>query len=137
MKRILIAILAIVLLSGCSASRLVKRAKRKDPSLFEQTIQIQKDTLIVEVQTVKEKIVTDTLVEIIQLDPITKKEVVIKYQILNDTIMIDCPDSEVVTVVETRTETITLEPTFWEKAQYGLYVVGAMIVVIGVIKLVT
>lgn len=136
MKRILIGLLAIILLSGCSASKLVKMARKKDPSMFVVETTVVKDTLIIEVPTVVDRVQIDTLVEIVQIDPITKIETIIKYKIQNDTIMIDCPDSETITEVITKTETITLQPTFWEKAQWGLYVGGALLVVAFVIKII-
>ena len=129
MKRaIILGILAIIMLGGCSASNLVKRAERRDPSIFEETVRVETDTLVVEVEVVKEKIVLDTLVEIVQLDPITKKETIIKYRIQKDSIMIDCPDNEIVTVVEYRDKIITLKPTLKERGLGGVYLGVGIIV---------
>jgi len=127
MRHVLIALLAIVLLSGCSASQLVRRAKKKDPTLFSTQTSIQIDTLIIEVPKILEKIRIDTLVEIVKVDPITKIRTVIKYKIHNDTIMIDCPDQEVITNIITNTEIVTLKPTFKEKIIGGLYIGLAII----------
>jgi len=137
MKRaIILGVLAAIILSGCSASNLVKRAERRDPSLFEETVRVETDTLVVEVEVVKEKIVLDTLVEIVQLDPITNKETIIKYRIQNDTIMIDCPDNEVVTVVEYRDKIISLKPTIKEKLFGGIYLgIGIIVFAVFIIVL--
>ena len=135
MKRILTAFLSILLLSGCSASFHIKQAKRLDPSLFQTKTEIQRDTLIVEVPTVLERVKIDTLVELVQVDPITNIKTVIKYKIQNDTIMIDCPDNEVITVTETKIETITIKPTFWEKLQWFAYVLIGLVVFLGVKKI--
>ena len=123
MKRhVLIVLLAIILFSGCTASNLVRRAKRKDPSLFTAQTSIQVDTMIVEVPKVSEIVRVDTLVEIVQVDPITLIETVIKYKIHNDTIMIDCPDQQIITEVITNTEIVTLEPTLKDKLMGGVYI---------------
>ena len=113
-------ILLVIILSSCSASWHVKRANKLDPSLFEVKTEIQRDTVTLEVPVVKEVVRLDTLVELVQVDPITKLRTIIKYKIQNDTIMIDCPDPEIVTVTEKVTETITIKPTLWEKARYGV-----------------
>lgn len=133
-RSILTPFLTVLLLSGCSASYHIKRAKRLDPSLFQTKTEIQRDTLVVEVPTVLERVKIDTLVELVQVDPITNIKTVIKYKIQNDTIMIDCPDNEVITVVETRIETITVKPTFWEKLQWIVYVLIGLVVFLGVKK---
>jgi hypothetical protein len=134
MKRILIAFLAIILLTGCSASHHIKRARKLDPSLFQARTEIERDTLIVEVPTVLERVKIDTLVEIVQIDPITNIETIIKYKIHNDTIMIDCPPSEIITETIIKVETITIKPTFWEKLQWFAYVLIGLIVFLGVKK---
>jgi len=137
MKRaIILGVLAAIILNGCSASNLVKRAERRDPSIFEETVRVETDTLVVEVEVVKEKIVLDTLVEIVQLDPITKKEIVIKYRIQKDSIMIDCPDNEVVTVIEYRDKIISLKPTLKEKIAGGIYLgIGIIVFAVFIIVL--
>lgn len=122
MRHVLIALLAIVLLTGCSASQLIRRAKNKNPDLFSTQTSIQIDTIIIEVPKILERIIVDTLVEIVKVDPITKIRTVIKYKIHNDTIMIDCPDQEVITNIITNTEIVTLEPTFKQKIVGGLYI---------------
>jgi hypothetical protein len=74
-------------------------------------------------------------VELVQVDPITNIRTVIKYKIQNDTIMIDCPDNEVITVTETKIETITIKPTFWEKLQWFAYVLIGLVIFLGVKKI--
>ena len=133
-KRILTAFLAILLLTGCSASYHINKARKLDPSLFQTKTEIQRDTLIVEVPKILERVKIDTLVELVQVDPITNIKTVIKYKIQNDTIMIDCPDNEIITVIETKTETITIKPTFWEKLQWFAYVLIGLVLFLGVKK---
>ena len=134
MKIIIAAFLAVLVLGSCSASWHVRKARKLDPTLFEQTITTTTDTVTIEVPTVREKIQIDTLIEIVQLDPITNIETVIRYKIEKDSIFIDCPDNEVITVVETRTEVITLEPTFWQRVQWFAYSLGAVLVFVGIRK---
>lgn len=133
--RLFICVLSVLILTGCKASWHVKRAKKLDPTLFETSIEIERDTVKVEVPTVVEKIKRDTLVQVVNIDPITKYKTVIKYKITKDTIMIKCPDNEVITVVETKTETITLKPTFLEKAQWFAYALGGLVLFMGIKKL--
>lgn len=134
--RHLTTILAIILLSGCSASWHIKKARKLDPTLFESKVEIVHDTLKIEVPKVLDRVKIDTLVELVQLEPITNTEYVVKYKIQNDTIMIDCPDNEVVTVVETRTETVTIKPTFWEKVQWSIYIIIGLAVFLFIRKLI-
>lgn len=129
--RLFIYVLSVSLLLGCSASRHIKIAKRKDPSLFEE--RVNRDTVKLEIPTLVERIKIDTLVSVVKIDPITKYKTVIKYKITKDTIMIDCPDSEVITV--TKVETITIKPTFWEKLQWFAYALGGLVVFLGVKKI--
>lgn len=97
-----------------------------DPTLFKSKVEVIHDTTVLEVPKFLDRIQIDTLVEIKQIDPVTNTEYIVKYKIQNDTIMIDCPDNEVVTVTETRTETITIKPTFWERVQWSIYIVVAL-----------
>lgn len=131
----LITFLAIILLSGCSASWHVKKARKLDPTLFQTKTEIIHDTLKIEVPKVLDRVKIDTLVELVQVDPITNTEYIVKYKIQNDTVMIDCPDQEIVTITETKTETITIKPTFWEKVQWSLYILICLAVFLGVRKL--
>lgn len=132
----LITILAIILLSGCSASWHIKKARKLDPTLFQAKVEIVHDTLKIEVPKVLDRVKIDTLVELVQLDPVTNTEYIVKYKIQNDTIMIDCPDNEVVTVTETKTEIVTIKPTFWEKVQWSIYIIIGLAVFLFVRKLV-
>ena len=134
--RHLTTILAIILLSGCSASWHVKRAMKLNPTLFKSKVEVVHDTLKVEVPKFLDRVKTDTLVEIIQVDPVTNTEYIVKYKIQNDTIMIDCPDNEVITVTETRTETITIKPTFWERVQWSIYIIIGLAVFLFIRKLI-
>lgn len=128
-------IVLLLIISSCSASWHIKKAKKLDPSLFEVKTEIQRDTITLEVPVVRELVKIDTLVELVQVDPITKIRTVIKYKIQNDTIMIDCPDPEIVTVTETITETVTIMPTLWEKLQYMVYGLVALVILALVKKL--
>lgn len=133
--RLFICALSVSLLFSCKASWHIKQAKRKDPTLFTEKVEIERDTVTLEVPTLVEKIKIDTLVSVVKVDPITKYKTVIKYKITKDTIMIDCPDSEVITETITKVETIRIEPTFWEKLQWFAYTLVGLVVFLGVRKL--
>jgi hypothetical protein len=135
MKRILIALLALILLSGCSASWHVKRATRLDPTIFSLDSIVKIDTFIYEIPKVHETVRYDTLIEIQAVDPITLKEYIIKYEIRNDTIKIECPDTEVIFKEKIVKETIVLKPTFMQKIQWLLYAIGLGFLVIVTYKL--
>ena len=134
MKRILIIVLAIVLLSGCSASRLVRMAKRKDPSLFTVQIDTIRDTIFISVPKV------DTVFKY-NFDTVEyyQDKVFIKYHydtLTNDVfIEADCPDDSIVVETITKTEMVTLEPTFMQKIQWFLYAIGLGVLLIFLIKL--
>lgn len=132
----LTTILVIISLYGCSASWHVKKARKLDPTLFEAKVEIIHDTLKIEVPKVLDRVKIDTLVELVQLDPVTNTEYIVKYKIQNDTIMIDCPDNEVVTVTETKTEIVTIKPTFWEKVQWSIYIIIGLAVFLFIRRLV-
>ena len=134
MKRILSIVLAIVLLSGCSASRLVRMAKKKDPSLFTVQIDTIRDTIFISVPKV------DTVFKY-NFDTVEyyQDKVFIKYHydtLTNDVfIEADCPDDSIIVETITKTEMVTLEPTFMQKIQWFLYAIGLGVLLIFLIKL--
>jgi len=134
MKRILIGLLAIILLSGCSASRLVRMAKKKDPSLFTVQIDTIRDTIFISVPKV------DTIFKY-NFDTVEywQEKTFIKYHydtLTNDVfIEVDCPDDSIVVETITKTELVTLEPTFGDKIQWFLYAIGIGFVGYFLIKL--
>jgi len=117
LKSFLIAFVIVVillLLSGCSASWHVRKAQKKDPSLFVRDTVTTVDTVWIEVSKV------DTLFKY-QFDTVEfwKDSVFVKYfyQPIDSTVYIevDCPDQQTITKTNTVTEVITLKPTL---AQY-------------------
>ena len=134
MRYVLSIVLAIVLLSGCSASRLVRMAKRKDPSLFTVQIDTIRDTIFISVPKV------DTVFKY-NFDTVEyyQDKVFIKYHydtLTNDVfIEADCPDDSIVVETITKTEMVTLEPTFMQKIQWFLYTIGLGVLLIFLIKL--
>lgn len=134
MRHVLSIVLAIVLLSGCSASRLVRMAKRKDPSLFTVQIDTIRDTIFISVPKV------DTVFKY-NFDTVEyyQDKVFIKYHydtLTNDVfIEADCPDDSIVVETITKTEMVTLEPTFMQKIQWFLYAIGLGVLLVFLIKL--
>ena len=134
MRRILSIVLAIVLLSGCSASRLVRMAKKKDPSLFTVQIDTIRDTIFISVPKV------DTVFKY-NFDTVEyfQDKVFIKYHYdtLTNEVFIeaDCPDDSIIVETITKTEMVTLEPTFMQKIQWFLYAIGLGVLLIFLIKL--
>ncbi len=135
LKSFLIALFiltVLLLLSGCSASWHVRKAQKKDPSLFVRDTVTTVDTVWIEVSKV------DTLFKY-DFDTVEfwKDSVFVKYfyQPIDSTVYIevDCPDQQTITKTNTVTEVITLKPTFWQKVQY--YIGGAIIVIILVVLL--
>ena len=122
MKRdIIVGVLTIVLLSGCTASNLIRRAKRKDPSLFTTQIDTVRDTVFIKVASI------DTVFRY-NFDTVEywQDKVFIKYHYdtLTNNVFIeaDCPDEQIITEVITNTEIVTLEPTLRDKLMGGVYV---------------
>ena len=122
MKRsIVISVLAIILLSGCTASNLIRRAKRKDPSLFTVQIDTVRDTIFVKVASI------DTVFKY-NFDTVEywQDKVFIKYHYntLTNNVFIeaDCPDQEIITEYITKSEIVTLEPTLKDKLLGGVYI---------------
>lgn len=117
LKSFLIALIILIVLlslSGCSASWHVRKAQKKDPSLFvRDTVEIV-DTVWIEVSKV------DTLFTY-KFDTVEfwKDSVFVKYfyQPIDSTVYIevDCPDQQTITKTNTVTEIITVKPTL---AQY-------------------
>jgi PBP1b-binding outer membrane lipoprotein LpoB len=134
MRHVLSIVLAIVLLSGCSASRLVRMAKKKDPSLFTVQIDTIRDTIFVSVPKV------DTIFKY-NFDTVEyfQDKVFIKYHYdtLTNEVFIeaDCPDDSIIVETITKTEMVTLEPTFMQKIQWFLYAIGLGVLLILLIKL--
>lgn len=122
-----IVVAIMILLSGCSASWHIRRAQAKDPSMFSDTVRVEKiDTLIVEVPKIDTlfRQVRDTLIEYVQ--ETVQGEVRIKYlwNTKTDSVFIeaDCPDSEVVTkIVTEQLPPIVLEPTLWQRIEWLVY----------------
>ena len=130
------------LFSGCSATRLIRMAKKKDPSLFDTLRTVEVDTVIKEVPVVKEKIVFET--DTIYGERVVENEV-IRWRFIRtdpdcDSIQaeIDCPDPKIITIKETETiPPIIVEPTFWDFAKrYGWTwaVLIVVMVILGIIK---
>jgi PBP1b-binding outer membrane lipoprotein LpoB len=134
MRHVLSIVLAIVLLSGCSASRLVRMAKKKDPSLFTVQIDTIRDTIFVSVPKV------DTIFKY-NFDTVEyfQDKVFIKYHYdtLTNEVFIeaDCPDDSIIVETITKTEMVTLEPTFMQKIQWFLYAIGLGVLLVFLIKL--
>lgn len=134
MRHVLSIVLAIVLLSGCSASRLVRMAKKKDPSLFTVQIDTVRDTIFYEVAKV------DTVFKY-NFDTVEyfQDKVFIKYHYdtLTNEVFIeaDCPDDSIIVETITKTEMVTLEPTFMQKIQWFLYAIGLGVLLVFLIKL--
>ena len=118
----------ITLLSGCSASWHVKRAQKKDPSLFDTVRVVRVDTVWIE------SVRIDTLFKY-KFDTVKfwKDSVRIKYfyQVQDSLVYleVDCPDNEIITKTETITKVVTAGPTFWDKVQF----VGVALLVLIVI----
>lgn len=108
---------------SCSAYWHVRRAKKIDPTIFEIVETVKSDTVKIEVSKVDTVFsqVRDTVIQYVQKDR-SGNEVKIKYLFNTKTdsvyIQADCPDQEVIT--NTKTETITINPTIWVKLKYSL-----------------
>ena len=134
MKRILTILLAIVLLSGCSASKLIRMARKKDPTLFTVQIDTVRDTVFIKVASV------DTVFRY-NFDTVEywQDKVFIKYHYdtLTNNVFIeaDCPSDTVICETITKTEIVTLEPTLMDRAKWVIYAIGLLVVAIVVKKL--
>ena len=127
----LLFMLIFISLCSCSASWHIKRAMVKDPSMFKDTVRVEKiDTILIETPKVDTlfKQQRDTLIEYIQGD------VKIKYlwNTKTDSVYIeaDCPDQEIIERVVTKTvPPIVLKPTFWQQARWAviiLFLIGVI-----------
>lgn len=114
-----IIIALIVLLSSCSASWHIQKARQKDPTIFELFKKTKIDTVWVEVKRV------DTLFKFdIDTVRIIKDSVKIKYfYSYKDSLVyidVDCPDCPSIITTVTEKEMVYVKPTFWEKFKYAL-----------------
>lgn len=121
-------------LLSCSASQHLRIARRLDPSLFQADTLIIRDTITYEIPTVSELVRYDTIVQIIQTDPITQKEYIVRYEIRHDSIFIDCPDVEIIYEEKIVTNTVTLKPSFRDQIKYGVILVVTFGGVLGLYK---
>lgn len=128
MNKKLIIIIACLILTSCSASWHIRKAQKKDPSLFITEVVKVIDTVIVEVPRIDTlfKYEFDTVE--IMIDSIQVKYF---YQTKDSTVYleIDCPDNEIITNTVTKTKTIIVKPTFKEKLISGLWI---LIVITGI-----
>ena len=130
--------MALVLsLCSCSANWHIRKAKKKDPSLFDTVETV--DTVVLEVPKVDTlfKQVRDTLIEYIQKDSIGQ-EVKIKYlyNTVTDSVFIevDCPDPEIIT--KTVTNTVEIKPTIWQQIKWFIMVLGLIAIWLGIKKII-
>lgn len=131
---IAVLIAMLCLLFSCSASWHVRRAQKKDPSIFNtQTTSITTiDTLYIETPVVqfRDSVLYDTLVEFKQ------GETIIRYKIVDKIIHVeaDCPDEKVVVEhTETTTETTIVTEKKWIdriKEDFWAMAGGALLILI-------
>lgn len=135
MKNSLVIAIVGIFLASCSASWHIRKAQKKDPSLFTTEIVKYVDTVIVEVPRIDTlfKYEFDT-VEIV-MDSIQIKYF---YQTKDSTVYleVDCPDNQTITETITKTETIIVKPTFKERLISGLWILIAIIGICLVFKFV-
>lgn len=118
-----LSIVLVLFMCSCSASWHVKRAQKKDPSIFVVDTIRTVDTIYFEVARI------DTLFKY-KFDTVEfwKDSVYVKYfyQREDSTVYleVDCPDSQEIIKTNTVTNTITLQATFKEKAKYAGIGVG-------------
>lgn len=133
MKRFILLALTIILtalLMSCNAElraqRLISKARKLDPTAFE----INRDTLtridtleVVKIDTAFKQ-AKDSLIYITKYDTVTNDSVRIKYywNTKLDTVFleVDCPDCKEKSTTITEKETVFIEPTFWQKAQFAI-----------------
>jgi len=134
----IILIIAVALLSGCSATWHVKQAYRKDPSLFDTiVVRVVKPMEVPEVTTNFDCFELMKAGEIVLYSPVlitnpvtgevNEDSVRLQLTVATDSTgqatsqiaaAIDCPDAEV--IYETRIiPPIVVQPSFWDKAKWG------------------
>ena len=147
--RLIFYIVAIVFFSSCSASWHIRKAIKKDPSLFDttRTIVIRKAEIPASEFSFNIDSLMKTRFSVIEIPreyemPVTgdlrKDTIYVRLRLSSqDSLQIqaevDCPDPEVIT--ETKITTITLEPTFWQKARHALVLLLVMVAIYGLIRL--
>ena len=120
----------VMLFSGCSASWHLRKARAKDPGLFDTTRTVQIDTLIKKVPVVDTAFIQlrDTLIEYQQGD------VKIKYlwNTKTDSVFIeaDCPDPEIISKTIKEVQTVEIKPTLWEQLRYSLIILVILLIVL-------
>ena len=134
------SLIVLLLCSSCSASYHIKKAMRKDPSLFKADTVSIVDTVRVVTQKVDTAFIqqTDTLIQFIQQDDIGQ-DIKIKYlySTITDSVFIevDCPDQQTIVKTEVVTKTVTIKPTFFEKIRYLLIGIGILLFILLVFKI--
>ena len=115
---IFILVVLTLLVCSCSASWHVKKAIRKDPSIFNRDTITVIDTLVIEVPKVDTSFVYQFDTVEFVIDNVRVRH---HYDTLTNEVFIeaDCPDQEVITKTETITERIVLKPTLWDKIKGG------------------
>ncbi len=113
-------IILLLLISSCSGSWHLRKAIKKDPSLFDSTTVTKRDTLRLETLKVDTAFIQqrDTLIQYIQRDN-NGDSIQIRYRwnTKTDTVQIevDCPDQEVITNTITKTNTVIVKPSIWQQ----------------------
>ena len=120
----LFLVMAGVILISCSPEFHIRRAVKKNPSLFDTTTVRKVDIRTIHMDnysfTEHRPPVLDTLT-LIQVNA-QGKEIIIKYVDRVDSIYmdVDCPDPEVVTITDTNTVFVPVTMTFFEKVKFFL-----------------
>lgn len=139
MMRWLLFVVTVVLLAlwcSCSAQWHLRQSIKKDPSIFDTTRQVKRDTTFIKVASVdtvfKQK--RDTVIQYIQSDSIGR-EIRVKYiwNTKTDTVMldVDCGDQKVITETVIETRTVKVEPTWRDYLKK--YWWSLVIVIVGVL----
>ena len=134
----IILIALIFGLCSCSAQWHLRKAKKKDSGLFKEHTVERIDTFMIETAKVDTvfKQLRDTVIRYVQKDN-RGQEIKVKYiyKTIQDSVFIevDCPDEREVIKTITKTETVEIEPSFWQKFKYSLAVI-TILIIIGVIK---
>ncbi len=129
-----LTIIILMLLLGCSASWHVRQAVRKDPGMFKDTVTVVTvDTLRIDVPVVewRDRLKRDTLVEYRQGDVVIRY----RYSTLTDTLVVeaDCPDKEVVTRTETNTVPPVVVEEGWRSRLFWLLASIGMVLLVGLV----